>query len=43
MADDPFQVVYEVADLFYHVLVLLGFHDIPLTTIYGELESRYGK
>ena len=41
--EDRFQVIYEVADLLYHVLVLLGFHDIPLTTIYDELERRYGK
>ena len=43
MEDDKDQVVYEVADLLYHVLVLLGFHDIPLTAIYDELEDRYGK
>ncbi len=43
MEDDRPQVIHEVADLFYHVLVLLGFHDIPLTAIYNELESRYGK
>ena len=40
MEDDKDQVVYEVADLFYHVLVLLGFHDIPLTAIYDELQKR---
>jgi len=40
MEDDKEQVVYEVADLFYHVLVLLGFHDIPLTAIYDELQRR---
>lgn len=40
MQEDRSQVIYEVADLFYHVLVLLGFHDIPLTAIYDELQRR---
>ena len=40
MEDDRFQVIYEVADLLYHVLVLLGFHDIPLTAVYDELQKR---
>jgi len=40
MEDDRSQVIYEVADLLYHVLVLLGFHDIPLTAIYDELQKR---
>jgi len=43
MEEDRSQVIYEVADLLYHVLVLLGFHDIPLAAIYDVLESRYGK
>jgi len=40
MEDDRSQVIYEVADLLYHVLVLLGFHDIPLIAIYDELQKR---
>jgi len=40
MEDDRSQVIYEVADLLYHVLVLLGFHDIPLTAVYDELQKR---
>ncbi len=43
MAADRSQVIYEIADLFYHVLVLLGLHDIPLTAICDELSKRYGK
>ena len=43
MAADRSQVIHEVADLFYHVLVLLGFHDIPLAVVYDELANRYGK
>ncbi len=40
MEEDRSQVIYEVADLFYHVLVLLGFHGIPLTAVYDELQKR---
>jgi len=40
MEDDKDQVIYEVADLLYHVLVLLGFHDIPLAAVFSELEKR---
>ena len=43
MEQNEDQVIFEVADLLYHVLVLLGFHDILLTAVYDELESRYGK
>ena len=35
-------IVCETADLLYHVLVLLGFHDIPPEEIYGELRRRFG-
>jgi len=43
MEDDKDQVIYEVADLLYHVLVLLGLHAIPLTAVCDELAGRYGK
>jgi phosphoribosyl-ATP pyrophosphohydrolase len=36
------EVVYEVADLFYHALVLLGHQDIPLEDVYEELRRRFG-
>jgi phosphoribosyl-ATP pyrophosphohydrolase len=36
------EVVYEVADLFYHALVLLGHQDIPLEEVYEELRRRFG-
>ncbi len=38
-ADD---IVYETADLFFHVLVLLGYYDIPPERIYAELRRRFG-
>lgn len=41
MEGDPSQITYEVADLIYHLLVLLGFHDIPLEAVYKELNRRY--
>jgi phosphoribosyl-ATP pyrophosphohydrolase len=36
------EVVYETADLFYHILVLLGYRDIPLDEVYTELARRFG-
>ncbi|WP_051689786.1 phosphoribosyl-ATP diphosphatase [Pelobacter seleniigenes] len=38
-ADD---IVYETADLFFHVLVLLGYYEIPPERIYAELRRRFG-
>ena len=37
------EVIYEVADLLFHTLVVLGHHDITLHEIYQELASRHGK
>jgi phosphoribosyl-ATP pyrophosphohydrolase/phosphoribosyl-AMP cyclohydrolase len=39
---DPEEVVYEVADLFFHTLVLLGDYDLPPERIYAELRRRFG-
>lgn len=36
------QIVCETADLLFHTLVLLGYHDIPPEDIYVELRSRFG-
>ena len=36
------EVVYETADLFFHTLVLLGYQDIPLDTVFDELRRRFG-
>ena len=36
------EVVSEVADLFFHVLVLLGYYDLPPERIYAELRRRFG-
>lgn len=36
------EIVYETADLFFHTLVLLGYHDIPLDDVYAELRRRFG-
>jgi phosphoribosyl-AMP cyclohydrolase / phosphoribosyl-ATP pyrophosphohydrolase len=32
-----------VADLFFHTLVVLGYHGITLQDIYQELATRHGK
>ncbi len=37
------EIVYEVADLFFHTLMVLGYHDIALQDIYQELGKRFGK
>ena len=39
---DHREIVYETADLFYHTLVLLGYHDIEPAEIYDELRRRFG-
>lgn len=39
---NPEEVVAEVADLFFHVLVLLGYYDLPPERIYSELRRRFG-
>ena len=37
------EIVYETADLLFHTLVALGYHDIQPEEIYRELAGRYGK
>jgi phosphoribosyl-ATP pyrophosphohydrolase len=39
---DPDEVVYEIADLWFHTLVLLGYYDLPPERIYAELAKRFG-
>jgi len=36
------ELVYEVADLLFHTLVALGYHDVNPDEIYRELANRYG-
>jgi phosphoribosyl-ATP pyrophosphohydrolase/phosphoribosyl-AMP cyclohydrolase len=37
------EVIHEVADLFFHTLMVLGYHGISLEDIYQELTTRMGK
>jgi len=37
------EIVWEVADLWFHTLILLGHHDIAPSEIYQELLKRFGK
>jgi len=39
---DPDQVIYEAADLIFHLLVLLGHYDLPPERVYAELRRRFG-
>lgn len=36
------EIVCEVADLFFHTLVLLGYRDINPEEVYAELRRRFG-
>jgi len=36
------EIVYETADLLFHTLVLLGYHEIPPEEVYLELRRRFG-
>jgi len=37
------EIVYEVADLLFHTLMVLGYHDVTLRDVYQELGGRFGK
>jgi phosphoribosyl-AMP cyclohydrolase / phosphoribosyl-ATP pyrophosphohydrolase len=37
------EIIYEVADLFFHTLMVLGYHEVTLQDIYQELGKRFGK
>ncbi len=37
------EIVHEVADLFFHALMVLGYHEVSLQDIYQELGKRFGK
>ncbi len=36
------EIIYETADLLFHTLVALGFHDIKPEKVYKELAARFG-
>ena len=40
---DRERVVYEVADLFFHTLVAMGYYNVPPSDVYGELGRRFGR
>jgi phosphoribosyl-ATP pyrophosphohydrolase/phosphoribosyl-AMP cyclohydrolase len=41
MGDDRSRLVSEAADLVYHLLVLLRYHDVRLADVVRELEQRH--
>ena len=41
--DKRSEIIHEVADLLFHMLIVLGEHDITLPEIHQELEGRMGK
>ena len=38
----PEEIIHEVADLWFHTLVALGWHDLPPERIFQELQRRFG-
>lgn len=36
-------IIYEVADLFFHTLMVLGYHEVNLQEVYQELGKRFGR
>jgi phosphoribosyl-ATP pyrophosphohydrolase len=36
------EVISEMADLWFHSLVLLGYYDLPPEQVYAELQRRFG-
>ena len=36
-------IVHETADLWFHVLVMLAHHGVPVAEVLGELERREGR
>ena len=40
---NPEEIIYEMADLWFHTLVLLGYHGIAPSEVARELRKRYGK
>jgi len=38
--DSAEEIIYEMADLWFHTIVLLGYHDIPPGYVYRELRER---
>ncbi len=41
--DKKEEIVYETADLLFHTLIALGYHNITLQEVYEELATRFGK
>lgn len=41
--DNRDEIIYEMADLWFHTLVMLGYYEIPPEAIYHELGKRFGK
>jgi phosphoribosyl-AMP cyclohydrolase / phosphoribosyl-ATP pyrophosphohydrolase len=39
----PEAIVYEMADLWFHTIVALGWHNLPPQQVFQELQRRFGK
>lgn len=36
------EIIYEVADLWFHTIVLLGYYNLPPERVFEELKRRFG-
>ena len=41
-SDDDAHLIHEAADLIFHLFVMLGYRDIPITAVEQELQRRFG-
>lgn len=41
--DKKEEIIYEITDLMFHLLVVMGYHNIAPEDIYNELEKRFNK
>ncbi len=37
------EIIHEVADLLFHTLIVLGYHDVSVAEVYDELAGRFGR
>ena len=39
---NPAEIIHETSDLIFHLLIMLGYHNIPPAAVYEELSRRFG-
>ncbi|MBC8259589.1 MAG: phosphoribosyl-ATP diphosphatase [SAR324 cluster bacterium] len=41
--EDRKEIIHEITDLWFHLLILMGHQDISIKDIYREMERRFGQ